>query len=101
MQGTNEMTFRFKKLALVIVTSVASSAFQISRRAFLVDTTMSCGELVKRSSPLVVDNIKEEAIRDVWMSSRQTEYYSFYSDSELDRDVASNYTYRCYYPLRR
>jgi hypothetical protein len=81
------MTFIYWTFAALLMTLGASNAFQISRRVFLVDTTMSCGVLVKRSSPLAVDNIKEEAIRDFWMSPRQIEQIFH---SEPARDVASN-----------
>ena len=43
-------------------------AFSISRRAFLVDTTISCSALVQKSwIPQAVDNKKEDAIQDVIM----------------------------------
>ena len=47
---------------------LSSDAFSISRRAFLVDTTISCSALVQKSwIPQAVDNKKEDAIQDVFM----------------------------------
>jgi hypothetical protein len=65
---TPEMIISYKTPAFLAVALAISDAFSISRRAFLVDTTMSCSDLVWKSwLPLAIDNIEEEAIQDLLM----------------------------------
>ncbi len=63
---TPEMIICYKTPAFFFSALASSDAFSISRRAFLVDTTISCSSLVRKSwIPQAVDNKKEDAIQDV------------------------------------
>jgi hypothetical protein len=65
---TPEMIISYKTPALFFSALASSDAFSISRRAFLVDTTISCSALVQKSwIPQAVDNKKEDAIHNVIM----------------------------------
>ena len=65
---TPDMIISYKTPAFFFSALASSDAFSISRRAFLVDTTISCSALVQKSwIPQAVDNKKEDAIQDVFM----------------------------------